>query len=87
MNSTENGTETTDDSETDAGDAEKFVFTSIKVNDEDYDYYTYLTQKKGYVPVGNRKELAKHCVNNVLSLDAGRKSVSYIITGNGILMR
>lgn len=84
MNSTENGTETTDDSETDAGDAEKFVFTSIKVNDEDYDYYTYLTQKKGYVPVGNRKELAKHCVNNVLSLDAGRKSVSYIITGNGI---
>ena len=84
INATENDTDSADDPKTENGDGERFVFTSVKVNDDDFDYYTYLTQKKGYVPVGNRKELAKHCVNNVLSLDAGRKSVSYIITDNGI---
>lgn len=67
-----------------SGEGEKFVFTSIKVDDNDYDYYTYLTGKKAYVPIADKKELAKHCSETVLTLDAGKKSVSYIITKNGL---
>lgn len=66
-----------------SGEGTQFVFTSIKINDNNYDYYTYLINK-GYVPIKDTAGLSSYCEKNILSLDGGAKGISYIITENGL---
>lgn len=77
-------TDAADSLDTESGEGTRFVFTSVKVEDDNYDYYSYLVGQKGYVPIQNKAELAALCRENVLSLDQGSKNISYIITKNGL---
>ncbi|MGN0378137.1 MAG: transglutaminase domain-containing protein [Butyrivibrio sp.] len=61
-------------------------FTISKITYENLnsnDFYYELVNQRGYHPVGNLDELRAFCVNSVLSLESGVKSVKYIISPAG----
>ena len=68
------------------GEGFTLIFTISKITYENLnsnDFYYELVNQRGYHPVGNLDELRTFCVNSVLSLESGVKSVRYIISPAG----
>lgn len=59
-----------------------FSFTTIKVEQSSFDYFTYL-KNKGYTYIDSDDKLKKFCTDEVLSLKNGKKNVLYIMTEPG----
>ena len=57
----------------------KITYENLNSND----FYYELVNQRGYHPVENLDELRAFCVNSVLSLESGVKSVRYIISPAG----
>lgn len=70
-------------SETGDSDSSQNISKITYENLNSNDFYYELVNQRGYHPVGNLDELRTFCVNSVLSLESGVKSVRYIISPAG----
>ena len=61
------------------GEGIKFSFNKILVENDTYDYYSYMI-KNGYTRINSLSELSAFCEKNVLNVKSERKIVTYIVT-------